>query len=137
MAKLQQAGSEAFLAAALDEVVECVMLFGQWPQPKKDWKGNAVPCRIQFSLSEFMSEEYGPEQLGRIAILAVINWENDFDWLRSDLEREIEAQVRKHLDGSQIVDEHAQYLEEQAKEDADCDAKYDREVQRQLDGRTA
>ena len=89
--------TERQLEVALEEVVECVLDHGQWPQ-----KG-----RAKFDLYEFLLEERDPSYALEMYVASM---SNKTDAFADRIERErasVEAMLLDHLQDSDIVRDHA------------------------------
>lgn len=102
---------ESFEKRALADVVETIMLFGQWPQPH--WDKTKPARRVAFDLNEFLADEYDASDLARIAVAALTL--NGVEWMdfHSDEQKKLEAKITEHLRDSQIVRDHAEHLAEE------------------------
>ena len=89
--------TERELELALEEIVECVLEYGQWPQ-----KG-----RAQFDLYDYLMENRDPS----FALeMYVASMSNKTDAFADRIEREhkaVEAILLTHLQDSDIVRDHA------------------------------
>ena len=89
--------TERELELALEEIVECVLAYGQWPQ-----KG-----RAQFDLYDYLTEERDSSYAWEMYLCAIsVNSQA----LENRIRRErasVEAMLTKHLQGSSIVSDLA------------------------------
>ena len=89
--------TERELELALEEIVECVLDYGQWPQ-----KG-----RAQFDLYDYLMEERDPSYAWEMYLCAI---SDNSQALENRIRRErasIEAMLTKHLQGSDMVSDLA------------------------------
>ena len=89
--------TERELELALDEIVECVLDYGQWPQ-----KG-----RAQFDLYDYLMEERDPSYAWETYVSSM---SSNTRALENRIERErasVEAMLLDHLQDSDMVTDHA------------------------------
>ena len=89
--------TERELELALEEIVECVLQYGQWPQ-----KG-----RAQFDLYDYLTEERDPSYAWETYLCAI---SDNSQALENRIRRErnaVEAMLIKHLTGSDMVSDLA------------------------------
>lgn len=103
------------IETARGEIVETVMLFGQYPQPRRD--GTTWP-RVQFCLAEFISERESPdhEELAQFMVLALTDYSGigAFADARARWVDEITAQLEAEFsDDNALVLERAQEIAEE------------------------
>jgi len=92
--------TERELELALEEIVECVLDYGQWPQ-----KG-----RANFDLYDWLMENRDPSYAWEMYLCAVSD--NSYA-IENRIRRErasVEAMLTKHLQGSDIVSDLANQL---------------------------
>lgn len=124
-----------FLEAALEEVVETIMDFGQWPQPRKVGlfitSGSTKPK--EFDLYDFLDGEhevtlrgykYTPRRMDHsdlleyfILSMADHNTAGEFQLSRSRWEKKVTAMLNDHLKDSTIVAKVAAKLEQEDREE--------------------
>ena len=111
---------EPHLEGALEMVIECVMNFGVWPQPRKVGRfitsGSSRPTR--FDLYDFLESKNVPEEAElREFFIASLNTTSStwgaFSDMRSMWEKKITKLLTEHFTGSEIVKELAQKLAEE------------------------
>jgi len=89
--------TERELELALEEIVECVLEYGQWPR-----KG-----RAQFDLYDYLTEERDPSYAWETYLCAI---SDNSQALENRIRRErnaVEAMLIKHLTGSDMVSDLA------------------------------
>ena len=89
--------TERELELALDEIVECVLDYGQWPQ-----KG-----RAQFDLYDYLMEERDPSYAWEMYLCSI---SDNSEALANRIRRErasVEAMLINHLTGSNMVSDLA------------------------------
>ncbi len=104
---------EPYRQRALDDVIETIMLFGQWPQPRT---GRGIQGRIEFDLAEWCAENINADVLAAF-LVSHIALDDDRDIRQDKIEKEITAKLRAHLAESDMVDDkiddlHADEMEE-------------------------
>lgn len=106
---------ESFERRAIEDVVETIMLFGQYPQPRGAWD-KRPPRSVEFDLQEYLVEHRDDSDLANLAMCAIINF-GDFDERRLNENRKLEAELTEHLRDSQIVRDRAEDLAEEDRYD--------------------
>lgn len=97
---------------ALGDVVETIMLFGEYPQPHRQRR--FYPR--QFDLVPFLLRIH-PAELREFVMLALTDHgrSGDFETARDRLEKQVRAMLMEHLRDSDMVRERvAQLIEEEA-----------------------
>ena len=103
------------LEGALEEVVETIMLFGQYPQPSQQNRQ-----RVQFQLDEYLSDHFWDEESVLSAYEAYLTqFSTAFDEKRMRESARLSESLTKHLRNSVIVREHAERVAQQKKEDGE------------------
>ena len=103
------------LDAALEDVVETIMLFGQYPQPSQRDRQ-----RVQFQLDEYLSDHYWDEESVLSAYEAYLTqFSTAFDDKRMRESARLQENLTEHLRNSVIVREHAERVAQQKKEDGE------------------
>ncbi len=111
---------EPYRQAALDSVIETIMLFGQWPQPRSSlriWL-NEQPRRVEFDLAEWMAENFEPAEMSAFIVAHICN-DDDRNARQDDIERRIETQLRDELAESGMVESKIEELHEEEREEHD------------------
>lgn len=110
--------------AALEEVVECIINFGCYPQPRRVGtfitSGSNKPK--QFDLYDFLCDKGTPEfsDLLEYFILSMNDWSRagPFEGQRSRWLHRVETMLTAHLKDSGIVQDRAAVLRAEEKESA-------------------
>ena len=103
------------LEGALEEVVETIMLFGQYPQPSQRNRS-----RVQFQLDEYLFEYFWDEESVLGAYEAYLTQFNaGFDDKRLRESTRLQESLTDHLRDSAIVRDHAERVAQQKKEDGE------------------
>jgi hypothetical protein len=100
---------ESFQARALADVVECITMYGQWPQPRQPWD-KRPQRRVEFSLNEYLVEEWDASDLARFIEQCLGKSPADFMDDRAAFETHLQRKLKEHLEDSQIVRDHAEKL---------------------------
>ena len=101
------------IETARGEIVETIMLFGQWPQPRPE-SDHRMPHRVQFLLSEFIANRENPdvEELAQFMVLAITNRHGSDGYFVDSCNRweeEITEQLEAHFTAEHpLVVERAQ-----------------------------
>lgn len=112
---------EPHMENALESVVETIMRFGEYPQPRKHIPG--MPYRNlrprQFCLHDWILEKniFDPSELREYFILSMNDHSitGSFSDARSRWEKELEKRLKELLAGSEMVQEKArEFAEEEA-----------------------
>ena len=91
---------------ALEEVVETILDYGQWPRPRK----GAHRPRVEFDLYEFLQEHRDPSYMIEMYVACLCD-DNDPLELRRIRERKAIAELlTAHLRHSDMVAEQAEFL---------------------------
>ena len=108
---------QPFLESALEDVVETVMLYGQWPAPRRMIKGMPYRqlARVQFSLIEWVDENVNIDELVTYYVMANTQWGLDFDNFHMNETKALEKRLTEYLRGTEIVAERAEQLADEAK----------------------
>ena len=93
---------EPYRQSALDSVIETIMLFGQYPQPRTGTGWHTQTRRVEFDLSEWVAENMEPADLAHFMVVHICNDENK-DLQRDKAEKWIEEQLRGELVDSDMV----------------------------------
>ena len=102
------------LEGALEEVVETIMLFGQYPQPSQRNRS-----RVEFRLDEYLSDHFWDEEAVLAAYEAYLtDFSTVFDEKRMRESARLSACLTDYLRNSVIVRDHAERVAQQKKEDA-------------------
>ncbi len=104
---------EPYRERALDDVIETIMLFGQWPQPRP-WRGGTVR-RVEFDLCDWIADNLEPSELAAFAVGQICG--EDTASGRLHLERDITEQLRAELSDSEMVNDHIDELHRDETED--------------------
>lgn len=113
-------GNDLYKERALEDVVETIMLYGEYPQPRRASYGLSFVQRIrQFDLREWLTENYKPEEIADFMVRAMTDYGLDFDEERLLQTDSIEKQLTVELRDSPIVLDKADELAREAEEDAE------------------
>lgn len=112
---------EPHMENALESVVETIMLFGEYPQPKRGRYRpfTTPPAPKQFDLYDWILENniVDPSDLREYFILSMNDHSliGPFEAARSRLEKELEKRLKEQLAESEMVQEKArEFAEEEA-----------------------
>ncbi len=108
--------TDAHLEQALESVVETIMLFGEYPQPRMHVRGilGTPPRRRLFDLHDWVIENVDAVNW---YVRMVTEYGSEFDAQRLDETNRIEKLLREELRDSQIVyDKAADIAHEEAEE---------------------
>lgn len=94
---------EPYRARALDDVIETILAFGQYPQPRTGRYSPGVR-RIEFDLREWCVENLEPDELAGFLVAHITVYDDTYG-LQMKLERDIEARLREELADSGMVNE--------------------------------
>ncbi len=103
---------EPYRQAAIDSVIETIMLFGQWPQPRTDGQHR----RMEFDLAEWMAENFEPAEMSAFIVAHICN-DDDRNARQDDIERRIETQLRAELADSSMVESVIEQLHEDERDE--------------------
>lgn len=111
---------EPYLADALESVVETILLFGEYPQPRPNaWRTGKTPPKREFDLYDFLEAHEGdpyrmPEEctLREYFILSLTDRTTygPFSDARDRWEKKIEKALRDDLAGGELVQAKALQL---------------------------
>ena len=91
---------------ALEEVVETILDYGQWPRPRI----GKYQARVEFSLYEYLQEHADPQVMIEMYEACICD-DNDVLELRRIRERKaIAERLTAHLRNSDIVHEHSEFM---------------------------
>ncbi len=110
---------EPYRQRALDEVIETIMLFGQWPQPRtgSGWH-TPTPRRVEFDLVDWISENLEPQDTAQFLMWSITNDDGAYT-LQTNLEKRIEERLRVELADSSMVDDVIESLHEDERAEHD------------------
>ena len=103
--------TEPYEKQALDDVVDSILLWGQYPHGTK--LGNHRPV---FDLREWVNENIDPADLALFYIQQITDYSNEADVRRMDEAAKVEKALREELRDSQIVTDRAIELAEEEKD---------------------
>ena len=104
------------LDAALEDVVETIMLFGRYPQARR-LGGKQVP--MQFSLYEYLENEWDSAEMSDLLVPMLTDFSSDFESYRMTAADALRNELNDHLRDSAIVHAHAERVAQQKKEDGE------------------
>ena len=107
---------EPYRQRALDDVIETIMLFGQYPQPRTGHGWHNAQRRVEFDLQEWIVENMEPIETAAFLVAHISGYENR-DIMQSTFEKLIEAALRAHLADSDMVMEKIEELHEDEREE--------------------
>lgn len=105
-----------FHEAALEDVVDTIMLFGEYPQPNRHRTGP----RKFFSLLDFLRSDKSPidaAEAYEFLVSGLTDYDSHMD-ARFKLEMRVKAALTEHLKDSEIVSDRAGVLQEEAHEES-------------------
>ena len=104
------------LLEALDSVVQCILMFGQYPQPERvpDIFDRDNQRPVEFSLVEFLIEHCDLLDVARIAAAALTDFGPEYSGRRLVDACRLEQNLRVHLADSDIVARRAAQMAEEA-----------------------
>lgn len=106
---------EPYRPRALDDVIETIMLFGQYPQPRH---GRGLQARrAEFDLCDWIAENIEPCDVAQFLTWHICLHE-DRDMLKINLEKRITDKLREELADSDMVNDAIAELHEQEREHA-------------------
>ena len=109
-----------FHAAALQSIVTTIMLFGELPQPKSAGYPGYSSQRKQFDLHEWALEKIPGSEMADLYVAALIGDDDLIGKKAKELAR-IEKLLTEHLRDSEIVEERAQEMMEDERDDHHAD----------------
>lgn len=103
-----------YMQDALESVVETVMLFGQYPQPRAS---QYQPVRrVQFLLCDWIGENIDVSTMAMFMACS-LDYGTEFDTLRYKNEENIRLALMEHFKDSDIVQEKAEEMMRDARDD--------------------
>lgn len=103
------------LDEALADVVDTIMLYGEYPEPRPIGK----PRRpMQFSLHEYIENEWDTAEMSELLVPLLTDFSSDFAVTCMQAADDLRNELTDHLRDSKIVHERAEQLAQQKKEDA-------------------
>lgn len=105
------------LAEALTDVVETIMNYGQWPAPRLPAMHPRPARRIEFDLREWVNEHIDPAEMAEVYVSMITDFSLEHDTRRHAETSRVEAMLREELRDSNIVQERAEKLAEEARYD--------------------
>lgn len=113
---------EPHMAQALTDVVEVILAFGQYPQPRQMQPSRLAYClaprRIEFDLREWVNEHIDPGEMAELYVSMLTDFSLEHDTRRHAETSRVEAMLREELRDSNIVRDRAEKLAEEEKEAA-------------------
>lgn len=108
---------EPYRQAALDSVIETIMLFGEYPQPRTLIGGRMCgqPRRCEFDLQEWVTENMEPFETAAFLVAHITGYDS-CDVMQSTFEKMIEERLRVELADSGMVDDVIEQLYEDDRE---------------------
>jgi hypothetical protein len=91
---------------ALEEVVETILDYGQWPRPRI----GKYQARVEFSLYEFLQEHRDPSFMLEMYEACICDDNDQLEIRRIRERKEIAEMLTAHLRNSDMVAEHAEFL---------------------------
>lgn len=91
---------------ALEEVVETILDYGQWPRPRT----GAYQPRVEFDLHEWLEENRDPSFMLEMYVACLCDDNDPLEIRRIRERKEIDERLTAHLLNSVIVHEHADFL---------------------------
>lgn len=91
---------------ALEEVVETILDYGQWPRPRT----GKYQARVEFSLYEYLQEHRDPSFMLEMYVACLCDDNDPLEIRRIRERKEIAERLTEHLRNSDIVHEHSEFL---------------------------
>lgn len=108
-----------YMEGALESVIETIMLWGQYPQPKRRAWNYSSFLGKQFDLMDYIMETFDPTEIAEFALVALTDYEGHaLADLRRKWDKKLEAMLAKHLAGHEIVTDRAEQLRDEERADA-------------------
>ena len=97
------------MARALDDVIECIMDFGEYPEPKRDARGNRVSSKAtrRFDLKDWLINKRDEAYKAEFIVCMIIRSAYDRGLLISRERNVFESELRPELADSDIVSDRA------------------------------
>jgi len=110
-----------FMDDALDDVIDTILLFGTYPQPRQMWQGGRfVPCRrpVRFDLADWVAENVEPVQLAESYTDFIMSQALGLEGenRRDRQQKNVDKMLRDYLADSDIVRDKAEELAAEAME---------------------
>ena len=104
---------EPYRQAALDSVIETIMLFGEYPQPRTLIGGRMYghPRRCEFDLQEWITENMEPCETAAFLVAHITGYDSR-DIMQATFEKMIEERLRAELAESGMVESKIEELYE-------------------------
>lgn len=101
---------EPFMPRAMDDVVETILAFGEYPAPQQHsfFRNRCAPR--QFDLQDWVSNNVEPADISALYVSMVTDFSSEHDARRLHESAKVEAQLRAELADSEIVRERAAKL---------------------------
>lgn len=99
---------DPYMKYALDDVIETIMLFGQYPQPS-----TRFPSRPQFLLYEHIENEWDQRRITGLVIAALTDYSNEFFTTRMKADADLREELKDKLRDSDMVRDRARALAEE------------------------
>jgi len=105
---------EPFMARALNDVIETIMLFGVYPQPRRSFRNGCYRnlAGVRFDLSDWLFEHYADELPGLAAGFLTLNGDEAYEHKSRHEKRVIEL-IAEELRESEIVRDKALEMAEE------------------------
>jgi hypothetical protein len=91
---------------ALEEVVETILDYGQWPRPRI----GKYQARVEFSLYEYLQEHRDPSFMLEMYEAAICDDNDQLEIRRIRERKAIAEMLTAHLRNSDIVHEHSEFM---------------------------
>ena len=108
---------EPHMARALDDVVECLISYARWPAPPLPCLRPKPARPIEFDLREWVNEHIDPAEMVDLYVSMISDFSLEHDTRRHAETSRVEAMLREELRDSNIVQERAEKLAEEARYD--------------------
>lgn len=107
--------TEPFEKQALDDVVETLMLYAEYPRPIFSQRNGFAQRYTLFNLLDWVTEHIDPADLAMFYIQQITDYSIDADDRRMQEADKVEKALREELRDSEIVRDRAIELEEEEK----------------------
>lgn len=105
---------EPHLESALESVVETIMLYGEYPQPRRDYYtgGPAIQSRKEFDLWDWLAENINSDDRNEFMFAVTVDY-RPHSTVLSDWRGKIEKRLMLELADSDMVRERAEQIAEE------------------------
>ena len=111
----QDDAPDMYMQSALESIVETVMLYGQYPQPRASQY--RPERKVQFLLADWIGDNIDVSTMAMFMACS-LDYSGDFDDLRNKNEENIRLALMEHFRDSEIVQEKAEEMRRDARDEA-------------------